>query len=258
MIRCPWCGAPNYAIDSWCSRCSRHLDFKPAAPTPRPPSPPPQRARPQTGGRRSWLVLAPAAAAIGVAIALALPVANWFSAAGPAPRPALPQTALAPLAPTAVATATATAVAAPTPDINPTPDSSPPAEPVPTAGPAPGGDQGETGQALVPTGGDPAAAVTRFYQAVSAHDFQAAAALWTSRLQAQYPPARFIDQRFAGTQQINLEAEQVLGDNGGTATVYVKLVEVIDGQTRHWLGTWQLVDTSAGWLLNRPNLRAAS
>jgi hypothetical protein len=41
MIRCPWCGAHNYAIDSWCSRCSRHLDFEPPAP----------KARPQTDGK---------------------------------------------------------------------------------------------------------------------------------------------------------------------------------------------------------------
>jgi hypothetical protein len=119
-------------------------------------------------------------------------------------------------------------------------------------------EQVETGQALVPTGGDPAAAVARFYQAVSAHDFQAAATLWTSRMQAQYPPAEFIDQRFSGTQQINLEAERMLGDGGGIAIVYVDVVEVIDGQTRHWLGTWQLDDTSSGWLLNRPNLRVAT
>jgi hypothetical protein len=108
----------------------------------------------------------------------------------------------------------------------------------------------------VPPAGDPAAAVARFYQAVSAHDFAAAAALWTQRMQAQYPPAEYIDHRFAATQQINLQAERMLGNGGGLATVYVDVVEIIDGQRRHWVGTWQLLDTASGWLLNRPNLRA--
>lgn len=229
MIRCPWCGAHNYAIDSWCSRCSRHLDFEPPAP----------KARPQTAGRRGWSLLAPVAVALGVAMSLAVLVGSWLNSAGQAP----PPTAFAPAAPTALATPA---------------DSSAPAEPAPTDRPSPVDEQVETGQAMVPTGGDPAAAVARFYQAVSAHDFQAAATLWTSRMQAQYPPAEFIDQRFSGTQQINLDAERMLGDGGGIAIVYVDVVEVIDGQTRHWLGTWQLVDTSSGWLLNRPNLRVAT
>ena len=29
MIRCAWCGARNYAIDMWCTRCHRHLDWQP-------------------------------------------------------------------------------------------------------------------------------------------------------------------------------------------------------------------------------------
>jgi len=77
-------------------------------------------------------------------------------------------------------------------------------------------------------------------------------------MQALYPPAVYIDHRFAATQAINLQAERTLGDGGGLAIVYVDLVEVIDGQSRHWVGTWQLVDTASGWLLNRPDLRAAA
>src|SRR5205823_6281709 len=50
-------------------------------------------------------------------------------------------------------------------------------------------------------------------------------------------------------------AERVVGHRGGVAVVYVDVVEVIGGQMHHWVGTWQLVDTSSGWLLNRPNLR---
>jgi hypothetical protein len=77
-------------------------------------------------------------------------------------------------------------------------------------------------------------------------------------MQARYPPAVYIDHRFAATQQINLTAAQIVGNRGGEATVYVRVVEVLDGQTRHWVGTWQLVNTESGWLLDRPNLRSGT
>ena len=50
----------------------------------------------------------------------------------------------------------------------------------------------------------------------------------------------------------------MLGNGGGVALVYIDVIEVIDGQSQHWVGTWQLVDTASGWLLNHPNLRAAA
>jgi hypothetical protein len=253
MIHCRWCGAQNYAIDSWCSSCSRHLDWAPPPPTtmiapPPPPdapvAPPPARraARP-----RRLTLLAAAAAGLGVAIALALPVANWFSAAGQTPPPAQPSTALRPAVPSSPS-------ATSSPPATSSPSAQPSAPPAPTAEASPS-DGTQPGEALVPTGGDPLAAVTRFYQDVSAHDFAAAAALWTSRMQARYPPAEYIDHRFAATQEITLQAERTLSNSGGVATVYVDIVEVIDGQTRNWVGTWQLVDTASGWLLDRPNLQ---
>jgi hypothetical protein len=76
-------------------------------------------------------------------------------------------------------------------------------------------------------------------------------------MQSAYPPAEYIDRRFAYTQQMNLRQAQIVSNNGQTATVYIDLIEVYAGSTRHWVGTWQLVATSSGWLLNQPNLRAA-
>ena len=267
MIRCQWCGAQNYAIDSWCARCSRHLDWAPpsrhATPEPRRPA-----------RRRSLTLLAPAAAGLGVAIALALPVASWFQAVGRAAPPASPPTAIRPLAP-AAGEAAPTANPAPTPDTTPNTDSTttpeatptpdedstpssglPPSEPVPSPEEPPN-DQAQAGQIPLPTG-DPAATVARFYRAVSGRDFVAAAALWTPQMQTQYPPVEYIDHRFAATEAISLRAERVLGNGGGVALVYIDVVEVIDGQSWHWVGTWQLVDTASGWLLNHPNLRAAA
>jgi hypothetical protein len=269
MIRCAWCGANNYAIDSWCASCSRHLDWSPPPTTAVMPPPPPivaASAEPRRPPRRRRLiVLAPAAIVVAVAILLALPVATWFSAAVRA-RPALPNTALRPAAPAATAT-TAPAQSVATPDVTPAPEATPaPAEnstqggePVGEAAPTPQASPAQTPPDEVPpAGADPAASVALFYQAVSSHDFTAAAALWTSRMQAQFPPAQFIDHRFAATQQINLQAERTLVSRDGVAIVYVRVIEVIGGQSRRWVGTWQLLNTGSEWLLNRPNLRADS
>jgi hypothetical protein len=268
MIRCPWCGTQNYAIDSWCSSCSRHLDWAPpsraAAVGPK-PTPVPRPASPETRHRRRRvLLLVPAAAALAVAIALALPVASWFNTVGRTP-PALPNTALGPVAPAAPSAkpdvtpspgVTSSPDPTPTADENPPQVFGPPAEPAPTAE-APNAALNQPGEAVPATGSDPTATVARFYRDVSSHDFAAAAALWSPRMQAQYPPAVYIGHRFAGTQLIDLRNTRTVAEGGGSALVYVNVVEVIDGQSRQWVGTWQLVRTALGWLLDQPNLRAA-
>jgi len=248
MIRCPSCGSQNYAIDIWCSACSQHLDWAPHA-----RNPTGIRLHRSARAGRSLSFLAPVAAALGVAIALAMPVASWFNAAGQVAAPSVAMTVLAPAAPTPTTEPTASPEVAPTAAALPTDEAGSVPEPAPTAE-SPATPGALPGQAL-DQDGDPAGVVARFYQALAAHDFEAAAALWTPVLQAQYPPAEYIDQRFAATEQLDLRAERVVGDSGGVAVVYVDVVEVIGGQMHHWVGTWQLVDTSSGWLLNRPNLR---
>lgn len=243
MIRCAWCGAANYAIDSWCASCSRHLDYAPPAPAPR--------------RRRRRNLLAPAVAAVGVAIVLVLPVATRLASAGHAWMAALPNTAAAPGAPAAPATSSAMEPA-PTPDSAPTPEATPEATPEPQPAPAAPQPPAPPDLPLGQAADDPASAVARFYQAVSGHDFAAAAGLWSSRMQARYPPAVYIDHRFAATQQINLQVARILGSHDGAAVVFVRVVEVLDGQTRYWVGTWQLVSSDSGWLLDRPNLRSGT
>lgn len=249
MTRCPWCGAKNYAIDMWCTRCSHHLDWVPL------------RRRPS----RIVSFLATTAAVAAVAIVLAIPVAGWFDGTESIQLSILPTTAAAQQASNAVvadvpAMPSPSVQATPTPEPTPslTPDSAPPSDlaPVPEVQAQPA-FQAPPPSVLTPSStGDPAEAVQRFYSAVSAHQFDVAASLWSPAMQAEYPPTVFIDQRFSATQQIDVTTSRVLSDAGGIAVVYVDVLEVIGGERRQWVGTWQLIDSSTGWLLNSSNLQA--
>ena len=259
MTRCPWCGARNYAIDMWCKRCSHYLDW----------APPGQRYRRAVG------FFSATAAVIGVSLFFALPVAAWHGGSRPTVSLTLPRLAL--MAPSAEASpqgggslintspqggsrpATqpqsgrelapqpspqreASLLVAPTPDTGP-----PPLIEVPPAPASP--------PALLSGIADPSDAVTRFYQAVSAHRFDLAASFWTRQLRELDPPGVFIDQRYSSTDRIEVGSERVLSTGAGIAVVYVDLNEVIGGLSRRWVGTWQVVNTSAGWLLNQPDLQ---
>ncbi|MEO6797296.1 MAG: hypothetical protein ABI401_06485 [Candidatus Dormibacter sp.] len=188
-----------------------------------------------------------------VAIVLALPVAGWFKAARNQDRtPQLPLTAG--LSQTTPLGTPAASPVAPTPSPSATPVQPAPQPPIVQQ---PLGEQTVPVPAYQTTVGDPTRSVAGFYQAVAAHRFDAAAALWSARMQANYPPGEFINHRFASTQQMGLRQDRTLANNGQVATVYIDLIEVYAGSTRHWVGTWQVVRTSSGWLLDQPNLRAA-
>jgi len=254
VIRCPWCGAKNYAIDMWCTKCQHHLEWGPS------------RSRRRRGASR---ILPPVAAAAGIALALSSPVAAWHAGSLQLSLHALPNTGAAvgsastsqarqsqALAPTPAATAAPTPAAptaepTATPDLLPTPAAGTPhilAPPPVYSGPAP---------PEVQPVGDPTAAVQAFYQAVSSHQFATAATYWSPAMKAAYPPAIYIDHRFAATQQINLTGSRVLSDQAGTAVIYVDVLEIVSGHPREWVGTWQLVQGQSRWLLNSPNLSGA-
>lgn len=203
----------------------------------------------------------PLAAAAVVAVLLAMPVLGWFKAAGQPSTPQLPLTALNSPTPGSSPLASATPSTSPTPEATPAPSVQAATQPAPTQPPTvqqPPAQQPSPMPAAQSGAADPRGSIAGFYQAVAAHQFDAAAATWSARMQAAYPPPEYINRRFAYTQQMNLRQARVIANNGQTATVYIDLVEVYAGSTRHWVGTWQLVQTSSGWLLNQPNLRAAS
>ena len=250
MIRCPWCGAKNYAIDMWCVKCHNNLEWGP----------------PRARLRGALRIVPPVAAAAGIALAMASPVSAWhagslqfsihtlpvtgsgFQAAPPSQVP--PQAAPArPAAPGAVAAssspATASPEALPTPGAGTPPLLAAPPVYVPLTPAKP--------QAI----GDPTSTIEAFYQAVSSHQFGVAASLWSPALKAANPPAVYINQRFAATQRIGVTRARVLTEQAGTAVVYVDVLEVVAGQQHEWVGTWQLIQDQSQWLLNNPNLSGA-
>lgn len=175
---------------------------------------------------------------------------------------------------TATARPTSTRVRATVPAVAPAPThtAAPTDTPRPTNTPEPDATAGPTDtQAAVappprPTAsvvargaGSPAAAVIGFYSAVANQDFTAARQLWSPRLQAQDPPATYIDGRFANTVAMRVGGVTVVRQTDSTATVGFNLVETrSSGSTVAYTGTWQLVKGSNGWLLDAPNITEAA
>jgi hypothetical protein len=134
----------------------------------------------------------------------------------------------------------------------PTPEPPPPA-PAPTLAPAP------PPPAPVPVApNSPAASVVRsFYDLITQERFDEAAALWSPRMQANYPPSTNIYGRFDRTRQIVIRDISPVPQNTSGTTVTIDILEVLDsGVTRRWVGTWQMVWDGSRWLMDAPNLRA--
>ena len=104
----------------------------------------------------------------------------------------------------------------------------------------------------------PAASVVRsFYGLITQERFDEAAALWSPRMQANYPPSTNIYGRFDRTRQIVIREVSAVPQNTGGTAVAIDILEVLDsGVTRRWLGTWQMVWDGSRWLMDAPNLRA--
>jgi len=142
---------------------------------------------------------------------------------------------------------------------SPVPTSSAPVAAAATAAPTPSPTPAPTRAAIpVVAATAPDAAVAEFYRRVARRDFAGAATLWSSRMQANYPPAQFIDGRFADTAALQLSGNTTTSEDPvtGRATVAVDLLETTSGGSRRWAGTWQLVRGNDGWLLDRPSLAA--
>lgn len=143
----------------------------------------------------------------------------------------------------------------------PSPSAAPVATPPPTARPTPRPTVAPTPRPTSPAPGataparDPAETVARFYSLVAAHRFGEAAALWSSRMRREYPPAGNIDGRFARTTALDIQALDIRSQSlaRGSAVVYVDLIEYRGSEApRRYRGTWDLVLSGSGWLMDEP------
>ncbi len=145
---------------------------------------------------------------------------------------------------------------APTATLASTPAPSTPS-PAATAAPATAAPATPPPAAVPVSAADPAATVVSFYRLVTARQYADAARLWSARMQANYPPATNIDGRFADTRSISADSAVVTSQGLNTATVSVYLTEVTSSGTRHWSGTWTMVRSGSGWLMDSPQLGPA-
>lgn len=239
---------------------SRAARLVPLDPTERIVPPPSRIARPAPPprGRRGLL-----AAVLLALLAIPLGVAMFVGALTvDGPREA--DTAVLSATTTPVATATPqpsvepTPVATLIPPVETTPEPTPapvatPAPPPPVVAPPP---QAPAPVVAVPP--DSAAATVRsFYELVQQKRYDEAAALWSPRMKANYPPSTNIYGRFDRTRQIVIRSISPVATNSGGATVAIDILEVLDsGVTRRWVGTWLLVWDGTRWLMDAPSLRA--
>jgi serine/threonine-protein kinase len=155
--------------------------------------------------------------------------------------------------PTPVTTSTPRPTTSPAPTLEPTarPTARPTAKPTvrPTQRPSGGGPAR-----------DPAETVDRFYRLVETHDYEKAAALWSSRMRAAYPPDGYIAGRFDDTTRIDVHRLQIqrLSVANREAVVWMDIAEYrTSGPARHWVGTWDLILVDGRWLMDDPHLSAA-
>jgi len=173
-------------------------------------------------------------------------------------------TEVRPLAVATSAPAPTAAMLANTSRPSPSASAEPTAEPiaVPTLAPAAAATPAPTAVAtsapVVATEGDPAGTILAFYELISGHDYASASGMWSDRMRAIYPPQTNIWGRFDRTRSIVARSASVTSANPGSAAVAVDLIETLsDGTIRHWVGSWYLVRSGPGWLLDQPGLRPA-
>jgi serine/threonine protein kinase len=149
---------------------------------------------------------------------------------------------------------TSAPTARPTPSSEATPDATPEPTPEPTREPTPRPTSQATAVPVVPAAqpGDPSVTIARFYELVTAKRYADAAALWSPRMQAVYPPSTNIWGRFDSTRSIQPVSTSVAA--GGMVNVTISEV-LNDGTVRRYAGQWYLVRSGSGWLMDQPALR---
>jgi hypothetical protein len=162
----------------------------------------------------------------------------------PDPSPTAPPTAVPTPVPTPLPTAAPTsAVATPAPTAipaTPAPATPAPATPDPTT--------------VVAVAQNPPESVATFYSRAAAGEFDAAYALWSDRMKADFPREENLDGRFDETSSITFTQLETVGQRGDRAVVQANFIEEYEsGATRQFIGYWEVVLVDGTWLLDQPH-----
>lgn len=99
--------------------------------------------------------------------------------------------------------------------------------------------------------------MTRFYDLVEAHEWQAATDMWSPSMQQRYPPQEWLIDRFKRTTRIAITRLHTIfvDSNAGRARVEVSLVEyrTVEPSPRTLVGAWDLVRIDGRWVLDDPD-----
>ncbi len=160
------------------------------------------------------------------------------------------------------ASPTAEPTAVPTPVPTPLPTAAPttavatpaptalPATPAPTT-PAPATPDPTT---VVAVASNPAESVATFYSRAAAGEFDAAYALWSDRMKADFSREENLDGRFDETSAITFTQLQTVGQRGDRAVVQANFIEEYEsGATREFIGYWEVVLVDGAWVLDQPH-----
>ncbi len=108
---------------------------------------------------------------------------------------------------------------------------------------------------ILPATASPTEVVSAFYRLVAEHRFTDASMLWTPSMRQRYPPAEYINRRFAHTTRVTFEQLATTRVSGTSAVVSVRFTEyrnVSPTWVRYW-GSWDLARLGGRWLLNASN-----
>ena len=102
---------------------------------------------------------------------------------------------------------------------------------------------------------DPAETVVHWYGLVADQQFDAAYALWSDQMKANYPRQTQLDGRWDDTDEVVVHSWYVnyVDEEAGLANVYIEFTEIKNSGAQSYLaGSWDLVMGPEGWLLNQP------
>ena len=93
-----------------------------------------------------------------------------------------------------------------------------------------------------------------WYELVENDEFDAAYALWSPNMKANYPRQEHLDNRWSGTAEVRMEQLYVAQQSDTYAAVQANFTEVYeDGSSVRRVGWWDLMMAPDGWLLEAPH-----